>query len=239
MKYLMTLTYNGKSFNGFQKQKNTENTIQSIVENTIKIITKEEVNITASGRTDAGVSAYFQPVHFEIEQALNTFKFIKSMNGILPNDIRVLNVYESNIHARFDAIQKTYIYKMYISEIDHPLISDALKLNPNTNIKLMKKFAKLLVGTHDFLGFRASGGVNETTIRTIHSAKLKQNKNFLTFEITGNGFLYKMVRNIVGTMIKIGEGKLNLEDIKPTLFTTFKATNTAKPEFLYLYNVKY
>jgi len=239
MRYLMILTYNGKNLNGFQKQKNTDNTIQSIVENAIKIITKEEVNLTPSGRTDAGVSAYFQPVHFEVDKPLNEQQFIKSMNGILPNEIRVLNIKESKIHARFDAKQKTYIYKMYISEIENPLINNALKLHPNTNVKLMKKFAKLLIGTHDFLGFRASGGINETTVRTIYSAKLEKNENFLTFKITGNGFLYKMVRNIVGTMIKIGEGKLDINTIKSTLFTTFKSTNTAKPEYLYLYNVKY
>ena len=118
-------------------------------------------------------------------------------------------------------------------------MSDALQISPNLNFKAMKKFIKSLVGTHDFIGFRASGGTNDTTIRTIYSAKLKKQGNYLYFTISGNGFLYKMVRNIVGTMLKIGEGKLKLNEIKPILFSTFKATNTAKPEFLYLLNVKY
>ena len=113
MRYLMNLTYNGKGFNGFQKQKNTDNTIQTIVENAIKTITKENVDITASGRTDAGVSAYNQPVHFELEQELDMNKFIRSMNGVLPSEIRVLNIKQSNLHARFDAKNKTYIYKTF------------------------------------------------------------------------------------------------------------------------------
>ena len=103
----------------------------------------------------------------------------------------------------------------------------------------MKKFLKLLVGTHDFKGFMASGSQIESTIRTIYKAKLVKTDICLNFEVTGNGFLYKMVRNIVGTMLKIGEGKLKLKEIKPILFTDFKATATAKPEYLYLKNVEY
>ena len=103
----------------------------------------------------------------------------------------------------------------------------------------MKKFLKMIVGTHDFKGFQASGSETETTVRTIYSAKLKKENQYLNLYITGNGFLYKMVRNIVGTMLKIGEGKINLNELKPTLFFNFKAINTAKPEFLYLLNVEY
>ena len=128
---------------------------------------------------------------------------------------------------------------MYTSNITQPLMNDVLQISPSLNFKEMKKFIKTLVGTHDFAGFRSSGGTNDSTIRTIYSAELKKQGNYLYFTITGNGFLYKMVRNIVGTMLKIGEGKLNLKEIKPTLFTTFKATNTAKPEYLYLLNVEY
>ena len=103
----------------------------------------------------------------------------------------------------------------------------------------MNKFLKLIIGTHDFKGFMASGSEVESTIRTIYSAKLIKQGNYLIFKIKGNGFLYKMVRNIVGTMLKIGENKLSLTELKPILFSTFKATNTAKPEHLYLYNVEY
>jgi len=238
MRYLLLVTYNGKNYSGYQIQPNAT-TIQETLESAIKTITKQNVTCVASGRTDAGVSAYCQPVHFEVEKELNEHKFLHSLNGILPEDIKVLSIQKTNLHARFSAKNKTYLYKMYVSNITQPLMADALQISPNLNFKDMKKFLNLLVGTHDFVGFRASGSETESSVRSIYSAKLKKQGNHLFFTICGNGFLYKMVRNIVGTMIKIGEGKLNLKEIKPTLFTTFKATNTAKPEFLYLLNVEY
>ncbi|MBQ8615823.1 MAG: tRNA pseudouridine(38-40) synthase TruA [Clostridia bacterium] len=238
MRYLMIVQYNGLNYNGFQKQK-SGNTIQDFLENTLKTILKIDVNTVGSGRTDSKVSAYMQPVHFETEKQIDTKKVLNSLNGILPSDIKVLSLIESNIHARFDAKQKTYCYKMYVSNVDLPLYSNALRINPNLDFKAMKKFLKLIKGTHDFAGFRASGSETETSVRTIYSAKIKKENQYLNFYITGNGFLYKMVRNIVGTMLKIGEHKLDLKELKPTLFTTFKATNTAKPEYLYMMNVKY
>ena len=234
----MIVQYNGLNYNGFQKQ-NNHNTIQDKLEDALFTITKQGVICIGSGRTDAKVNAFFQPVHFDIEKEINTQKALHSLNGILPEDIKVLSLTESNLHARFDAKNKTYVYKMYCSNVDLPLYSNAFRINKNLNFKEMKKFLKLLVGTHDFSSFMASGSEVESTTRTIYSAKLVTEKNYLNLYIKGNGFLYKMVRNIVGTMLKIGEGKLNLKDIKSTLFTTFKAVHTSKPQFLYLYNVEY
>lgn len=234
----MIVQYNGSKYNGFQKQ-NNKNTIQDKLEEALNTIIKEQISCVGSGRTDAKVNAYFQPVHFDTEKEINIQKTIHSLNGILPADIKVLQLIESSVHARFDAKNKTYIYKMYISNVDLPLFTNALKINPNLNFKAMKKFLKLIVGCHDFSGFMASGSEVENTIRTIYKAKLIREQKYITLHITGNGFLYKMVRNIVGTMLKIGEEKLNLAEIKPTLFSTFKAVHTAKPEFLYLYNVEY
>ena len=238
MRYLMIVQYNGLKYNGFQKQK-SGNTIQNLLEDALKTITKEDINCVGSGRTDAKVSAYMQPVHFDTEKEINTEKVLNSLNGILPFEIRVLSLIESNIHARFDAKDKTYCYKMYISNVDLPLYSNALKISPNLDFKAIKKFLKLIIGTHDFAGFRASGSSTETSERTIYSAKLKKENQYLNLYITGNGFLYKMVRNIVGTMLKIGENKLDLKDLQSTLFKNFKATNTAKPDFLNLMNVIY
>ena len=238
MWYLMIVQYNGLNYNGFQKQK-SGNTIQDFLENALKTILKEEILTTGSGRTDAKVSAIMQPVHFDCEKEINTEKVLYSLNGILPADIKVLSLTQTNLHARFDAKKKTYCYKMYVSNVDLPLYNNALRLNPNLNFKAMKKFLKLIVGTHDFAGFRASGSETETSERTIYKAKLISEGQYLNFYVTGNGFLYKMVRNIVGTMLKVGENKLNLKELKNSLFTTYKCTNTAKPEFLYMMNVEY
>ena len=238
MRYLMIITYDGANYSGYQKQPKN-NTIQAELERAIEIITKEKVNCVASGRTDAKVSAYEQAVHFDINQELKLEKFIRSLNGILPADIRALKINETDLHARFDAKKKTYVYKMYLSDIDMPLYHGYMRIQTNVNFKAMNKFCHLISGTHDFLGFRASGGENDTTIRTIYNAHLKQSGNLLYFTVTGNGFLYKMVRNLVGTMLAIGEGKLNLNDLKPTLFNGYKSIHTAKPDYLYLSHVEY
>ena len=238
MRYLMIVQYNGFNYNGFQKQK-SGNTIQDFLESALKTIFKADINTVGSGRTDAKVSAFMQPIHFDTEQEIDTKKTLNSLNGILPRDIRVLSLIKTDIHARFDAKQKTYCYKMYVSNVDLPLYNNALKIGSNLNFKAMKKFLKMIVGTHNFKPFQASGSETETTVRTITKAKLKKENQYLNLYITGNGFLYKMVRNIVGTMLKVGENKLHLSELKNSLFTTFKATSTAKPEFLYLLNVTY
>ena len=239
MRYLMIVTYDGKNYSGFQKQKSTNKTIQFELEKAIETITKQQVECVASGRTDAGVSAYNQPVHFDIDIKINEQKFLKSINALLPDEIKVLKIEPTTIHARFSAKRKTYIYKMHISNIDLPLEKDKLIVKSTLNFKAMKKFCSLITGTHDFCGFKAAGGQTENDVRTIFSAKLTHKDNDLTFVVTGNGFLYKMVRNLVGTMLKIGEGKIDLKQIKPTIFNGFKSTFTAKPEYLYLFNVKY
>jgi len=234
----MITTYNGLNLNGFQKQKNG-NTVQDFLESALTTILKHNVQTVGSGRTDAKVSAYHQPVHFETDIEINKRKFLHSINGILPENIKVIDIFKTEKHARFDAKNKTYIYKMYKSDIPLPLKQDSLQIQSNINIKEMKKFLNMLIGTHDFKGFQSSGSPTETTTRTIYNAKLHISANDITLKITGNGFLYKMVRNIVGTMLKVGENKIDLKTLKPTLFTTFKATNTAKPDYLYLYDVKY
>ena len=194
MRYLMIVSYDGKNYSGFQKQKQGETTVQSVLENAVKIITKKETNCVPSGRTDAKVSAYAQPVHIDTITTIDCEKFLRSINGILPDDIKVLSINEFTGHARFTAKRKTYVYKMYISNIEQPLLKDALQVSPKLNFKEMKKFLKLIVGTHDFAGFMASGSKVETTVRTIYKAKLKQENDYFNFYVTGNGFLYKMVR---------------------------------------------
>ncbi len=238
MRYLMYITYDGKNYSGYQKQPKG-NTIQDELQKAIEIITKEKVTCVASGRTDAKVSAYEQPVHFDIDKELNLEKFVRSLNGILPPDIRVLAIGESDLHARFSAKKKTYVYKMYLSDVDMPLCNGYMRVPTDLDFKSMRKFCKLIRGTHDFVGFRASGGENDSTIRTIYDARLRLDDGFMYFTVTGNGFLYKMVRNLVGTMLAIGEGKLVLNKIKKTLFNGYKCTHTAKPDYLYLANVEY
>ena len=238
MRYLITISYNGRNYNGWQKQLSGV-TVQGELERALKIVLRSDIDTTASGRTDAKVSAYAQVVHFDYDGEIDEYKFLRSMNGVLPREIRLLGVLKTDIHARFSAKRKTYMYRMYVSNVELPLYSDALQISPDLNFKAMKKFVKLLHGTHDFEGFKASGSDVVDNVRTIYDAKLVSSGLYLDFYVTGNGFLYKMVRNIVGTMLKVGEGKLDLKQLKKELFSTYKSKYTAKPDHLYLVNVEY
>lgn len=238
MRYLLTVSYDGKNFNGWQRQKDGS-AIQNYVENALKLVLKTDVETVASGRTDAGVSAYAQPVHFDFDGEINKHKFLHSMNGILPDEIKVLDIEKTEIHAQHSAKRKTYLYKMYLSKVTLPLMSNRLRVDENIDLKAMKKFLSYLKGEHDFKGFQCRGSERESTVRKIFDIKLKRKGNKLNLFVTGNGFLYKMVRNIAGTMLEVGKHKLELKNLKPTLFTSFQAKQTAKPEFLFLYNVVY
>ena len=234
----MTISYDGRNYNGWQKQP-TGVTVQGELERALSVVLRAEVDTTASGRTDAKVSAYAQVVHFEYDGEIDSYKFMRSMNGVLPKDIRVMGIIKTDIHARFSAKRKTYMYRMYVSNIELPLYGDALQISPKLNYRAMHKFIKMIKGTHDFDGFKASGSEVVDNVRTIYDARLVKNGIYLDFYITGNGFLYKMVRNIVGTMLKVGEVKLDLKELKKELFDTYRSRFTAKPDYLYLVTVEY
>ena len=130
---------------------------------------------------------------------------------------------------------------MYVSNVDLPLYNNAFKINPKLDFKAMKQFLKLITGAHDFAGFRANGSETETTVRTIFSASIEKQGEYLIFSVTGNGFLYNMVRIIVGTLIEIGRNKKSLEDLKNLLISSNRAQagKTVSPDGLYLKEVKY
>ncbi|MBQ7880624.1 MAG: tRNA pseudouridine synthase A, partial [Clostridia bacterium] len=114
MKYLLVVSYDGTNFSGFQRQKKGERTIQEELEKTLKILLKQDINVVASGRTDSGVHAYNQVCNIECDEIADFYKFVRSMNGILPADVKVKSIKETKLHARFSAKRKTYLYKMYV-----------------------------------------------------------------------------------------------------------------------------
>lgn len=239
MKYLLTISYNGTNFAGFQKQSKGERTIQQELEKAIKIILKQDVNVVASGRTDSGVHAYNQVCHIECDEIKDLYKFVRSMNGVLPEDVKVKSIKPTKLHARFSAKRKTYLYKMYVSDIDLPLYDNFLRLPTSINFEYMKEASELLIGEHDFANFCASGSEVQSTVRTIYNIKWKKVGEELHFYITGNGFLYKMVRNIVGLLIELGKCKINYQMFKDYAFGDLNKKFTAPAKALYLYDVKY
>jgi len=240
MRYLLTISYKGEKFCGWQKQKNG-NSIQEELENALKILLKEDVLIVGSGRTDAKVNAYKQKAHFDCEKEIgNISRFLYSLNSILPSDIKVLEMQETDLHARFSAKNKTYLYKMYKSEIELPLKNLELRIDADIDVNSMKECAKKLVGEHDFKNFCATGSEVETTVRTIYSLDIFEKGQDVQLFVSGNGFLYKMVRNIVGLLLEVGKGKVALKDFEEVAFGNKKIVKkTAPPQALYLFDVVY
>ena len=230
-------------YSGFQCQNNYK-TIQEEVQKAIKQIFNEDVIIYASGRTDAGVHAVKQCAHFDTEKNIKIQNIPPALNTYLPEDIRILDAKEvnDNFHARFSVKKKTYMYVFSMNKITSPLVSDLVcPLEYNININLIQEACKKLIGTHNFKAFCSSGTNSTNFERTIFEISCEQKQNYLIFKITGNGFLYNMVRIIVGTLIDIGRGKLNINCIENMLKTGDRSLGgkTAKSNGLYLYDIEY
>jgi len=240
----LTLSYHGKYFFGWQKQKDTPETVQETLENSIKKFTGENIKITGSGRTDSGVHAIAQTANFFTTSKLPLTAFIYGLNSILPKGVVILNAEEAdeNFNARKSAKKKTYLYKIYNDKIISPIDEEFYYLYKyKLNIEKMKKASEYLIGEHDFKAFAASQNSTQTTVRKIYDIKWKHEGKKICFEITGNGFLMKMVRNIAGTLIEIGNEKKNSEDIVFILNSRNRknAGHTAPPQGLYLKEVFY
>ncbi|MBQ0017292.1 MAG: tRNA pseudouridine(38-40) synthase TruA [Clostridiales bacterium] len=243
-KYLITIQYDGKNYNGFQKQDGDVKTIESVIEDKMKEVMKEDITIFASGRTDAGVSAYAQTAHFESNTTIPCEKIPFALNEKLPDDIKITSCKEVNseFHARFDVKKKTYVYKTYFSNHLLPLLErGSYWLKKQPNIKLMKQCAKKLEGRHNFKAFMSSGGQAKTFERIIYYIDIRQKDNEIEFEVCGNGFLYNMVRIIVGTLLEVGYKKKTTDDIMLALEKQDRtmAGYLVPAKGLYLKEVKY
>lgn len=217
MKILIELSYDGTAYSGWQVQPNAD-TIQERIENAIKDLTGETVRVTGSGRTDAGVHAKGQIAHFETDSKIPPEKFKEALNIRLPQDIRVHKSMQvdGDFHAVKSAKKKTYSYAVLDEDnaVDNRFMA---KLDQIPDLKIMKKTAKLFVGEHNFKGFSATGGSAKTFDRIIYSFKVEKTQNKTIFTVTGNGFLYKMVRMLVGAVVQAGLGKLSKEEIVNSL----------------------
>ncbi len=243
MRYLCSVCYCGKNFSGWQSQKKGEITIQGEIEKALKIILKNDIKIVGSGRTDSGVNAFSQKFHFDTDIAFDKNKLISSLNAILPEDIKLTDIITTSLDARFSAKKKTYLYRIYLSKFKFPNIYGRLQVYKDFDIKSLKKACKILSGKHDFKNFMAAGSSVKDTVRILYSIKLKKytfaNTTFIDIYFCGNGFLYKMVRNMVGLMLELATKKLDLETFKNLAFKNNKQKFTAPGENLYLYDVKY
>ena len=245
MRYLMTFSYDGSNYNGYQKQPNV-NTIQSEIENKLKQInSNKQVDIHASGRTDAKVHALNQKAHFDLDIDISPENLKKALNSLINKDIYIKDIIEVNdeFHARFNVKSKEYMYIINIGEYN-PIEKDYVyQYNKKLNIEEMKKALNYLEGTHNFKSFTKAEVEKETNdfVRTIIKTNLLIENDKITISFLGTGFMRYMVRNMVGTLIEIGEGKRKSEDIINILEEEDrkKAGKTANPEGLYLKDVFY
>lgn len=242
MRFLITFAYNGSNFLGYQKQKQGR-TVQNQVENVLSTIYNEKVLIHASGRTDARVHAYNQKAHFDVEKELNVDKLKNSMNKMLPKDIYIKRIEKvhNHFHARFDVVRKVYQYKINMGEYN-PLEYDYVyQYNHSLDINRMKKAIKYLIGEHNFKSFTKTDEKKEDYIRTIYEITITNKDDMIEIEFSGSGFLRYMIRNIVGTLIAVGEGKIEPNYVEKILKMEdrTKAYKTANPEGLYLKDVFY
>lgn len=218
MRYFMSFSYDGSKYKGFQKQPNEKTIQQSIEEALTKINSNNEVTIYASGRTDAGVHALNQKAHFDLETIIECDKLKHSLNSLIPDDIYIKGIRNVNddFHARFSIKAKEYIYKINMGTYN-PIEKDYVyQYNKRLDITEMERALKYLEGTHDFKSFTKSDEEKDDYIRTIVQTNLERdsrNINMITISFFGTGFLRYMVRNMVGTLIEIGEGKYKSEDI--------------------------
>ena len=239
----LTIEYDGKDFNGWQKQPNKLN-IQGEIERVIENITGEKVELIASGRTDAGVHAMGQVANFKTHSNIAIDKFPIAINSQVKNSIRIQNAEEvdEKFHSRYNCKRKTYRYVIDNSKYGSAIYRNiSYHMSIPLNIEEMKKAIKYFEGEHDFKAFKSSGTSSKSSIRTIYKANIITEGPNIAVDLTGNGFLYNMVRIIVGTLVDVGLGKINAEDI-PNIIESkdrTKAGKTLPPQGLMLLRVEY
>jgi tRNA pseudouridine38-40 synthase len=244
--FKITFEYDGALFCGWQAQGQGERTVQGELEAVLLNIFKKPIKVIASGRTDSGVHARGQVVSFKAHTRMNVEEIQKALNRLLPPDIAVIEAckVKDDFHAQYSVKEKTYRYTILNRSYRSVFLKDhAFFYHYPLNITLMRKAAKLLVGRHDFKSFQAHDPLraDRQTVRTIKKLVIKKDEDLIYIDITADGFLYKMVRNITGTLLSIGLGKLAVNDMSKILKAKNRsiAPETAPAHGLCLMAVKY
>ena len=241
----LTIEYDGKDFNGWQKQPNKLN-IQGEIERAIELITGEEnIDLIASGRTDAGVHAIGQVANFKTNnESIPIEKFAIALNTKLKRSIRIKKAEEvdERFHSRYTCKRKTYRYIINNNECESAICRNFEYHMPiKLDIKAMQIAVKYFEGEHDFKAFKASGTSSKSSVRTIYKAEVRKEGDNIIIELTGNGFLYNMVRIISGTLLDVGLGKIKPEEIPEIIESKDRqrAGRTLPAHGLYLVQVVY
>ena len=244
MKVALGVEYFGKNFHGWQIQKSALRTVQSVVESALSEVANHPVRVFCSGRTDAGVHAVEQVIHFETDTIRTDRAWLFGGNANLPSDVNFkwVAIVSDDFHARFSAFARSYQYKIYHHPVRSSLKADYYLWEPRElNVDDMKAAAALLLGEHDFSCFRGSLCQAKSPIKTIELIQIDRIEDNLILNIKANAFLHHMVRNIVGTLLKIGRGEKSVEWMSQVLESKDrkKAGPTAEPQGLYFMKAFY
>ncbi len=245
MRYLLLITYDGTDFSGWQNQPG-KRTVQSVMEKTAEQIFGTSTAVTASGRTDSGVHATGQIVQFDADTSIPPEKLAACFNRLLPGDVKVLKSAEAQdgFDCTRGAKRKTYVYSAYYAQTELPLLGRyAARLKRKPDAERMRAAAKLLIGEHDFAAFRSSGFTSKTSVRELYAVDIietpEKGYTYYQIRVTGNGFLYNMVRIVCGELFAVGCGR---EEGITRAFENLKRSELAKtmpPQGLCLEEVEY
>lgn len=249
MRYVLKIAYDGTAYAGWQRQNNAMS-IQQKMEEALALAIGEEIKVTASGRTDAGVHALGQVCHFDVKDTLTipAEKMPECVNRFLPDDVRALVGWkaEDGFDSTRSAKRKTYCYRLYDGEKENPLFSRyAVRVENLPNLESLQTTAKLFEGEHDFKAFCASGSSVKTTVRTVYEVKVavepSMGVNQTCIYVTGNGFLYNMVRTMVGELLEIASGRKTAEKLQKAYQTGDRSLlgKTMSAKGLTLVDVRY
>ncbi len=243
-KIKLKIEYDGTNYHGWQIQKNAIS-VQEIIERAISRLLGNEIGIVGCSRTDVGVHAYGQIAHFSTDSTIPGDKFSYAINNLLPSDIVIKQSEEvsEDFHSRYSAKGKKYRYLIYNGAHASAIMRNrTYHVRPELDIEKMQKAAKYFIGEHDFAAFQATGGQVRSTVRKIFSMELqKKEDNIISIEVSGNGFLYNMVRIIAGTLVYVGMGKIDADEISMIIdsLDRTRAGKTAPAEGLYLMEIYY
>ncbi|MBQ7049198.1 MAG: tRNA pseudouridine(38-40) synthase TruA [Firmicutes bacterium] len=242
--YKLTIQYVGTRYDGWQRQGNTDNTIQGKLETLLSRLFGFPVEIIGSGRTDAGAHAFGQVANFHVPVDMSTQEILEYMNQYLPKDIAVSSVekVDDRFHSRFNVKRKTYQYRIWNSYISNVFEKNFVyEVTDTLDVDRMKEAALYLIGEHDFKAFCSNKRMKKSTVRTIYEINIEELEPEIRITITGNGFLYNMVRIIVGTLLEIGMGEKKPSDVPAMLAGKDRRTTgyTVPPSGLMLMEVEY
>lgn len=240
---LLTISYDGSNYHGWQVQKNAV-TVQEVFQNAVKKLFKQNIDIKGCSRTDSGVHANKYCVSFKADTNIPCENIIMALNSYLPDDIAVLNCTDMDIdfHARYSVVKKEYVYIINNSKIRNPFLRNyAFWYRYDINTDYLNEQAQAFVGTYDYSGFCSANSGVEDTVRTVYSFEVSRKGDMVYFKVSADGFLYNMVRIMVGTLLFVNEGKIKKDELKNVILSKNRklAGKTAPPQGLYLNDVIY